>query len=340
MRSVALGFWIRTGSRDETPPRRRGSRTSSSTCCSRAPTASARARSTRSSTRIGRRGQRRHRQGDDLGLLALPRQHSRRGVRRDVRHGAAPDATRDIDSEREVVIEEIAMYEDEPAGQGPRRARRRPSSATTRSAGRSSAAPSRSSSVAGARDRGLPRRALRRRQPRGRGRRQRRPRRGSSSSARTQLDAGAGAGVDGPAAAARRGVDPRRRFHAKETEQYHLCARRPRASPAATTAASRCGVLDTILGGSTSSRLFQEVREKRGLAYAVYSYASQFADTGQVGIYVGTRPDNVAEAMEIIGRELRASARRRHHRRGARARAKRERQGPHRRCRWSRRSPG
>ena len=52
-------------------------------------------------------------------------------------------------------------------------------------------------------------------------------------------------------------------------------------------------VLDTILGGSTSSRLFQEVREKRGLAYAVYSYASQYVDSGQVGIYVGTRPDNV-----------------------------------------------
>ena len=64
-------------------------------------------------------------------------------------------------------------------------------------------------------------------------------------------------------------------------------------------------VLDTILGGSTSSRLFQEVREKRGLAYAVYSYASHYADTGQVAVYVGTRPDNVGEAMEVIGTELR-----------------------------------
>ena len=49
-------------------------------------------------------------------------------------------------------------------------------------------------------------------------------------------------------------------------------------------------VLDTILGGSTSSRLFQEVREKRGLAYSVYSYSSQYVDSGQVGLYVGTRP--------------------------------------------------
>ena len=46
------------------------------------------------------------------------------------------------------------------------------------------------------------------------------------------------------------------------------------------------------------------MREKRGLAYSVYSYASQFVDSGQIGIYVGTRPDNVGEAMEIIGREL------------------------------------
>ena len=67
-------------------------------------------------------------------------------------------------------------------------------------------------------------------------------------------------------------------------------------------------MLDTILGGTSSSRLFQEVREKRGLAYAVYSFASQYADTGQVGLYVGTRPDNVAEAMQVIGEELRPPA--------------------------------
>ena len=64
-------------------------------------------------------------------------------------------------------------------------------------------------------------------------------------------------------------------------------------------------VLDTILGGSTSSRLFQEVREKRGLAYSVYSYASHYADAGQVALYVGTRPDNVGEALDVIGSELR-----------------------------------
>ena len=62
--------------------------------------------------------------------------------------------------------------------------------------------------------------------------------------------------------------------------------------------------MDTIFGGSTSSRLFREVREKRGLAYSVGSYSEQFVDRGTVAMYVGTREDNVAEACEIIGREL------------------------------------
>jgi predicted Zn-dependent peptidase len=96
---------------------------------------------------------------------------------------------------------------------------------------------------------------------------------------------------------------PAMRFHSKETEQYHLClGGRGIARGDERRFAMR--VLDTILGGSTSSRLFQEVREKRGLAYSVYSYASQYTDTGQVGLYVGTRPENVGEAMGVIGTEL------------------------------------
>ncbi len=99
-------------------------------------------------------------------------------------------------------------------------------------------------------------------------------------------------------------LSPRSRFHEKQTEQYHLCL----GAPGIARADERrftLRVLDTILGGSSSSRLFQEVREKRGLAYAVYSYSSQYVDSGQVGVYVGTRPDNVAEAMDVIGAELR-----------------------------------
>ena len=97
---------------------------------------------------------------------------------------------------------------------------------------------------------------------------------------------------------------PTLRFHRKDTEQYHLCLG-ARGIPRGDDRRFALRVLDTILGGSSSSRLFQEVREKRGLAYAVYSYASHYADSGQVGIYVGTRPDNVAEAMDVIGSELR-----------------------------------
>jgi predicted Zn-dependent peptidase len=92
-------------------------------------------------------------------------------------------------------------------------------------------------------------------------------------------------------------------FHSKETEQYHICLG---GSGIARNDERRfaLAILDAILGGSTSSRLFQEVREKRGLAYAVYSWSSQYTDTGQVGIYVGTREDNVASALEVIGTEL------------------------------------
>lgn len=101
--------------------------------------------------------------------------------------------------------------------------------------------------------------------------------------------------------------DPRLCFHAKETEQYHLALGAPGLSRGDERRFA-LRVLDTILGGSSSSRLFQEVREKRGLAYAVYSFASSYMDSGQVGLYVGTRPDNVTEAMSVIGAELRRVA--------------------------------
>src|SRR4029079_14779496 len=83
----------------------------------------------------------------------------------------------------------------------------------------------------------------------------------------------------------------RRRFVAKETEQYHVCLGAPGiARDDDRRFALR--VLDNILGGTSSSRLFQEVRERRGLAYNVYSFQPMYAGTGQVGLYLGTRPDN------------------------------------------------
>ena len=63
-------------------------------------------------------------------------------------------------------------------------------------------------------------------------------------------------------------------------------------------------VLDTVLGGGMSSRLFQEIREKRGLAYSVYSYRSLFADTGLFAIYAGTTPQNAHTVMELVREEV------------------------------------
>jgi predicted Zn-dependent peptidase len=96
---------------------------------------------------------------------------------------------------------------------------------------------------------------------------------------------------------------PGQRFQRKDTEQYHVCIGAPgiARSDRRRFAAS---LLDAILGGSASSRLFQEIREKRGMAYSVYSFLSQYTDTGQIGIYVGTREDNLVEALEITADQI------------------------------------
>jgi predicted Zn-dependent peptidase len=96
---------------------------------------------------------------------------------------------------------------------------------------------------------------------------------------------------------------PRLLFYPKETEQYHVCFGGP-GLPRADERRFALSVLDAAFGGSTSSRLFREIREKRGLAYSVGSYIDQFVDDGAVAMYVGTRADNVGEACDIIGREL------------------------------------
>src|SRR5207237_3082614 len=96
---------------------------------------------------------------------------------------------------------------------------------------------------------------------------------------------------------------PGLRFLRKDTEQYHLCV--------GATGISRsdrrrfaASLRDSILGGSASSRLFQEIREKRGMAYSVYTFASQYTDTGLIGIYVGTREENLATCVEICSEQV------------------------------------
>jgi predicted Zn-dependent peptidase len=110
----------------------------------------------------------------------------------------------------------------------------------------------------------------------------------------------AGGGGAGPASL---DEETRLRFHAKDTEQYHICF----GAPGIVRADERryaLAVLDSIFGGSSSSRLFREVREKRGLAYSIGSYSDQYTDSGLVATYVGTREENVEEACSIIGAEL------------------------------------
>lgn len=67
-------------------------------------------------------------------------------------------------------------------------------------------------------------------------------------------------------------------------------------------------VLNAVLGGSMSSRLFQEIREKRGLAYAVYSFGATFADTGAFGLYAGCAPENVEQVVRLLDQQWRILA--------------------------------
>jgi predicted Zn-dependent peptidase len=96
---------------------------------------------------------------------------------------------------------------------------------------------------------------------------------------------------------------PELRVEHRDLEQVHLCL-----------AASGLGAVDPrryayslmniILGGNMSSRLFQEVREKRGLAYSVYSFAPSFSDTGAIGVYAGVDPSNLDLTLNLIYKEL------------------------------------
>jgi len=68
-------------------------------------------------------------------------------------------------------------------------------------------------------------------------------------------------------------------------------------------------LLNTILGSGMSSRLFQKIREKRGLVYSVYSYLNLYLDAGALVVYAGTTPDNFRKVIDLVLREFRAVAR-------------------------------
>ncbi|MGA2012064.1 MAG: pitrilysin family protein [Solirubrobacteraceae bacterium] len=227
-------------------------------------------------------------------------------------------ALRDIESEREVILEEIAMYEDDPQekvfdmlgeavfGDDPlgraiigradvisgtpaaaiasfHHARYRPDNVVIAASG----AVDHDALVALARERtGTG-------SPHGHG-----PAAGSRN-AHSGWHGPAATG--GPLPGSRNGAH--RRFERKDTEQYHVCLGAPGLSRHDDKRFA-LRVLDTIFGGTSSSRLFQEVRERRGLAYAVYSFTSAYHDTGQVGLYVGTRAENLVQALSVVGTEL------------------------------------
>lgn len=94
-------------------------------------------------------------------------------------------------------------------------------------------------------------------------------------------------------------VEPRLRIHYKETEQAHLCLSVP-GIPRDHPDRFKLRLLNTVLGEGMSSRLFTEIREKRGLAYSIYSYISAVNDTGAVGVYAGVDPRRVEDAIRAI----------------------------------------
>ena len=104
---------------------------------------------------------------------------------------------------------------------------------------------------------------------------------------------------DGGAPNTMRGV----KVYKRPTEQAHIIVGTP-ALPRAHPDRHALGVLDTVLGGGMSSRLFQEIREKRGLAYSVYSYRSLYTDAGSFAVYAGTTPQNAETVIDLVQQEI------------------------------------
>jgi predicted Zn-dependent peptidase len=99
-------------------------------------------------------------------------------------------------------------------------------------------------------------------------------------------------------------INSRLALYPKDLEQIHLCLG-TRGTSLVEENRYACGILNVILGGNMSSRLFQEVRERRGLAYSIYSFLNSHSDAGMLGIYAGVRPDTLEETLGLIRTELR-----------------------------------
>jgi predicted Zn-dependent peptidase len=94
-------------------------------------------------------------------------------------------------------------------------------------------------------------------------------------------------------------VIPKNRIHRRKLEQVHVCLTTGGIS-ASDPRRFAFSLMNTILGGNMSSRLFQEIRERRGLAYSVYSFMMSHVDSGLSGVYAGVSSENVAQTIDLI----------------------------------------
>ena len=102
-------------------------------------------------------------------------------------------------------------------------------------------------------------------------------------------------------------VRPARLSREKDVEQMNLCL----GFPGVQTGGERSyafSVVNSVLGGSMSSRLFQKIREESGLAYSIYSYPNSYTDCGLTTIYAAARPDSLKQVVDMTLREVRALA--------------------------------
>ncbi|MDY6794212.1 MAG: pitrilysin family protein [Actinomycetota bacterium] len=98
-------------------------------------------------------------------------------------------------------------------------------------------------------------------------------------------------------------IRPHTAVYDRPTEQAHIVIGTqglPRNHPSRFTLA----ILDNILGGGMSSRLFQKIREERSLAYSIFSYHSMYVETGLVAVYAGTNPENISSVLQLIKEEI------------------------------------
>ena len=118
--------------------------------------------------------------------------------------------------------------------------------------------------------------------------------------ARTHFSGGKKNGVEVPAPAQYRGGDFREK---RDLEQVHLLIGFE-GVPYDADDIYAVSIFSSLFGGGMSSRLFQEVREKRGLVYSVYSYSSSYTDTGLFGIYAGTSKKDLGELIPVVADEI------------------------------------